>query len=167
VLSFTPKYYVKSTSPGQSNAWHEPYLMGMSKGQSAHDFTLLDRIAEKRRILAEGGSIIEFEPHDSKRLTAQIQELLDKSSKPKMHMQPDVTQPSLDAIKALDGRIYATVKGAELDTLEFYRQQGRKFGVTVSIINKADPEMLAAAKSQKDADHVLKSANSLISVTAL
>ncbi|ART61544.1 hypothetical protein CBP36_21110 (plasmid) [Acidovorax carolinensis] len=53
---------------------------------------------------------------------------------------------------------------SELETLEFYRAQGRKYGVAVSIINQADPKAVAAAKSRQEADHIMKSANSLISV---
>lgn len=75
------------------------------------------------------------------------------------------TTPTIEAVKALDGRIFAMLDASELDTLEFYEAQGRKYGVAVSIINKADPEAVAAAKSRQDADHIMKSANSLISVT--
>lgn len=74
------------------------------------------------------------------------------------------TIPSIEAIKALDGRIFAMLNTTELETLEFYRAQGRKYGVSVSIINKADPNAVAAAKSRQEADHIMKSANSLISV---
>ncbi|WP_236749971.1 hypothetical protein [Acidovorax carolinensis] len=72
--------------------------------------------------------------------------------------------PSIEAIKALDGRIFAMLNTSELETLEFYRAQGRKYGVAVSIINQADPKAVAAAKSRQEADHIMKSANSLISV---
>jgi hypothetical protein len=72
--------------------------------------------------------------------------------------------PTIEAIKALDGRIFAMLDTAEMEVLDFYRAQGRKFGVAVSIENKADPATLAAAKSQKQADAILKSANSRISV---
>ena len=73
--------------------------------------------------------------------------------------------PSIEAIKALDGRIFAMLNAFELETLEFYRAQGRKYGVAVSIINIADPKAVAAAISRQEADHIMKSANSLISVT--
>ncbi|MBU2434582.1 MAG: hypothetical protein KJ716_13205 [Gammaproteobacteria bacterium] len=49
--------------------------------------------------------------------------------------------------------------------LNFYRDQGRKWGVSVAIINEADPEKLAMARSRQQADQILKSANSRISVT--
>lgn len=74
--------------------------------------------------------------------------------------------PSIESVKALDGLIFAMLNDSELAILEFYRAQGRKYGVSVKIINKANPEMLAAARSRHETDHVLKSANSLVSVTA-
>lgn len=75
------------------------------------------------------------------------------------------TTPTIEAVKALDGRIFAMLDDSELQTLEFYRAQGRKFGVSIQIENKADPIAVAAAKSRQEAEHIMKSANSLISVT--
>lgn len=72
--------------------------------------------------------------------------------------------PTLDAVKALDGKIFAMLNDDELITFNFYRDCGRKFGVSVQIINKADPVVLAKAKTKQEADHILKSANSTISV---
>ena len=74
-------------------------------------------------------------------------------------------QLSIESTKALDGRIFAMLTPAELETLEFYRAQGRKFGVSVSIVNKADPVALVNAESRQEADSIMKSANSLISVS--
>ena len=74
-------------------------------------------------------------------------------------------QPSIEAIKALDGKIFAMLTPGEEVTLNFYRDQGRKFGVAVSIINEADPAELAKAPSRLQADQILKSANSRISVS--
>ena len=42
--------------------------------------------------------------------------------------------------------------------------EARKFGLKVSIINKADPVRLAAARSRQEANAILKSANSTVSV---
>lgn len=75
------------------------------------------------------------------------------------------TTPTIDAVKALDGRIFAMLDASELETLEFYLAQGRKYGVAVSIINKADPKAVAGAKSRQEADAIMKSVNSLVSVT--
>lgn len=41
---------------------------------------------------------------------------------------PSAMAPTIDAVKALDGRIFAMLDASELETLEFYRAQGRKFG---------------------------------------
>lgn len=76
-----------------------------------------------------------------------------------------VGQPSIDAIKALDGKIFAMLNYVELNTLNFYRERGRKFGVSVQIINKAEPVVLANAKSKQEEDHILMGANSTISVS--
>jgi len=73
--------------------------------------------------------------------------------------------PSIEAIKALDGKIFSMLTSEESKLLDFYRQQGRKFGVSIGIVNKADPELVASARSQAEADHIMKSANSTISVT--
>lgn len=73
--------------------------------------------------------------------------------------------PSIEAIKALNGRIFAMLSESELQTFECYRSQGRKLGVSVAIENKAHPTAVASAKSREEADAIMKSANSLISVT--
>jgi hypothetical protein len=72
--------------------------------------------------------------------------------------------PTIQAVKALDGRMVEKLSGSELETLQFYRAKGRRFGVAVSIINKAEPKAVAAAKSREDARNIMISANSLISV---
>lgn len=77
----------------------------------------------------------------------------------------DTEQPSIEAIKALDGRIFAMLTLEEAATLNFYRDRGRKYGVAVSIINEADPEELAKAPSRLQADEILKRSNSRVSVT--
>ena len=48
--------------------------------------------------------------------------------------------------------------------LDFYRQQGRKFGVSLMIKNEADPDKLQNARSKEQADEIMKSANSRVSV---
>lgn len=74
-------------------------------------------------------------------------------------------QPSIESVKALDGRIFATLTPAENAVLDFYRSRGRKFGVTIRIDNDADPEELARARSQEQADQILKRANNRVHVT--
>jgi len=73
--------------------------------------------------------------------------------------------PAIDDVKALDGKIFAMLTERENEVLNFYRDQGRKFGVSVSVMNEADPEALARARSKEEADAIMKSANSRISVT--
>lgn len=77
------------------------------------------------------------------------------------------THPSIEEVKALDGRIFAMLNPDEEAVLNFYRDQGRKFGVSVSIINEANPEELARASSKQQADQILKSANSRIHVVVV
>lgn len=72
---------------------------------------------------------------------------------------------NIAAVKLLDGRIFAMLTPKEEVLLNVYRQQGCKWGVSVSIVNEGDPVAYAAAKSRHEADHIMKSANSLISVT--
>lgn len=75
-----------------------------------------------------------------------------------------ITQPSIESLKALNGKIFAMLTPDEEATLNFYRYRGRKFGVVVTIINEANPMQLARAHSKDAVDQVLKSANSRISV---
>lgn len=75
------------------------------------------------------------------------------------------SQPGIDAIKALDGKLFAMLTPAEEIILNFYRDQGRKYGVTVTITNETDPDALANAKSKQEMDYILKSSNSVICVT--
>lgn len=73
--------------------------------------------------------------------------------------------PTIDEVKALDGKIFAMLSEREMDVLNFYRLRGRKYGVAVAVINEADQKQLARAGSQEQADQVLKSANSRVSIT--
>jgi len=75
--------------------------------------------------------------------------------------------PSIEAVKALDGKILAMLNSDEQATLDFYRAKGRKHGVSIQIESKADPIALASAKSEDEADAILKSANSIVRVNAL
>jgi hypothetical protein len=72
--------------------------------------------------------------------------------------------PTIDQIKALDGRIFAMLTPEEAAVLDFYRAQGRKYDVAISIFNEADPAELARARSEAEADAIMKRANSLVSV---
>ena len=75
-----------------------------------------------------------------------------------------MAQPTIEDILALDGRIFAMLTPGELETLDFYRAQGRKYGVSIKIIGEVDSDELKRAKSQKDADQILRRTNSRVSV---
>lgn len=79
--------------------------------------------------------------------------------------RPHWKRPTIEQVKALDGKIFALLTDSENAVLNFYRDRGRKFGVAVSIINEADPDELARASSREQADQILKRANSRVSVT--
>lgn len=72
--------------------------------------------------------------------------------------------PTIEQVQSLDGKVFALLSQDEQAVLNFYRDQGRKYGVAVSIINEADPEELKRATSREAADQILKSANSRVSV---
>jgi hypothetical protein len=72
--------------------------------------------------------------------------------------------PTIDEVKALDGKIFAMLSEREMVVLNYYRDQGRKFGVALSIVNEADPVELENARSKEQADQIMKSANSRVSV---
>lgn len=72
--------------------------------------------------------------------------------------------PTVEAVLALDGRIFAMLTSEENKALQFYRDQGRKYGVAVSIISKADTTELAEAASEERADEILRRSNSVISI---
>lgn len=73
--------------------------------------------------------------------------------------------PTIEQVKALDGKIFAMLTNSEQAVLNFYRDRGRKFGVAVSIISEADADELARASSREQADQILKRANSRVQVT--
>ncbi|HEP6430835.1 TPA: hypothetical protein VDB83_005161 [Burkholderia cenocepacia] len=75
-----------------------------------------------------------------------------------------MTIPSIEQAKALNGKILAMLSEDEQAVLDFYRLQGRKYGVEISIVNEADPEELARATSREQADQLLKRSNSRVSV---
>ncbi|CAJ6625523.1 Uncharacterised protein [Burkholderia pseudomallei] len=75
-----------------------------------------------------------------------------------------MTIPSIEQAKALNGKILAMLSEDEQAVLDFYRLQGRKYGVEISIVNEADPEELAHATSREQADQLLKRSNSRVSI---
>ena len=73
--------------------------------------------------------------------------------------------PTTEEVKALNGKIFAMLTDRENQVLDFFRKQGRKFGVSIRIGNEADPEVLAQAKNEQQADEIMKTANSRIHVS--
>lgn len=71
---------------------------------------------------------------------------------------------SLEAVKSLDGKIFSTLSQDEKALLDFFRDQGRKYGVSIWIINEANAEELSQARSRQQADQILRQANSRIKV---
>lgn len=55
---------------------------------------------------------------------------------------PTVVRPRIEAIKALDGKIFATLSADERQVFDFYRDRGRKYGVTVGLIQEGNPDEL-------------------------
>lgn len=71
--------------------------------------------------------------------------------------------PSLEVVKALDGRNFTMLSAEELAVLAFYRDQGRKYDVSVAILSDADPKELKCA-SRAQADEIMKRANSHVRI---
>ena len=72
--------------------------------------------------------------------------------------------PTTEEVKELDGKIFAMLTEREVHVLDFFRMYGRKHGISIQVENEADPDALALAKSEAQADEVLKSANSRVHV---
>lgn len=49
------------------------------------------------------------------------------------------SNPQIADVQGLDGRIASTLSPMETAVLNFYHAKGRKYGVSVTIINRADP----------------------------
>lgn len=75
--------------------------------------------------------------------------------------------PTLESVMALNDRIFAMLTPSEVEVLEFYRNQGGKFGVAVCIINQADVAELAKSTPKAAGDEVVRSANSIVSVQVI
>ena len=75
--------------------------------------------------------------------------------------------PSIDAIRALDGRVYAMLSPDEEATFDFYAAQGRKFevAVRVELAAEVNAQELAAASSWQEIARLLKASNSRVVVS--
>lgn len=72
---------------------------------------------------------------------------------------------SLEAVKALDGKIFAMLTDVEIEVLDFYRAQGRKYGISATVVPTDDIADEVAVVSRKNADDILKRSNSVVAVT--
>ncbi|WP_321935328.1 hypothetical protein [Paraburkholderia sp. J8-2] len=73
-------------------------------------------------------------------------------------------QPTIEQVRALNGRIFSMLTEEEKTVLTFFSERGRRFGVAISILNEADHDELARAPSRDHADEILTRANSRVSV---
>jgi hypothetical protein len=71
---------------------------------------------------------------------------------------------SLEAVKALDGKIFAMLTDDEMEVLNFYRAQGRKYGISATVEPTNEVADEVAAVSRQRADDLLKRTNSRVSV---
>ena len=74
--------------------------------------------------------------------------------------------PQTANVQTLDGRFISTLSLLEMAVLDFYHTHGRKYGVSVVIINQADATELAEARSATDTDTILRRADSRIAANA-
>lgn len=73
-------------------------------------------------------------------------------------------RPNIEAIMAIDGKIFAMLTKDELATLDFYRMQGRKYGVAVSISTEDVDAAELAQATRLEADQIIKRTNSRVHV---
>ncbi len=164
MLSFEPKYHQQITDGELVGSWVPIFPPAGAKT----DVFLVERIREGERIQVEGGSIVIIDPMGDSAMIERLHKIgerIGENTNLELTKSDVGTPPSIEEVKALDGRIFAMLNADEEAVLNFYRDQGRKFGVSVSIINEADPEELARASSRQQADQIMKRANSRIHVT--
>ncbi len=75
-----------------------------------------------------------------------------------------MTDPTIDQVRALNGRYLAMLSLSELDVFRFYRDRGRKYGVSITVTGNADAEKLAQAASPLQAEKILMRGHGKISV---
>lgn len=73
--------------------------------------------------------------------------------------------PTTDEIKALDGRLLATLTPEESRVLSVASIAGKSFGVAVALTSDSDPDVLAAARTPEEAGTIMKKADCRVSVT--
>jgi hypothetical protein len=75
-----------------------------------------------------------------------------------------MSNPTIEEVQALDGKIFAMLNAREAEVLEYFRARGRKYGVAVTISESGDFDELAAAKSKDQANQIMKRTNSRVMV---
>lgn len=79
-------------------------------------------------------------------------------------------EPTIDQVKALNGRIFAMLSEDELEVYKFFRDRGRKFGVAVLLIpdepySDEVAEDLARAATIQHTEEILRRRNTRVCVT--
>lgn len=70
----------------------------------------------------------------------------------------------INDIRALDGKIFAMLNQDERLLLDFFSEQGRKYGVSISIITPADIDDLANVTSKEQLEAIYMTVNCKVSV---
>jgi hypothetical protein len=73
--------------------------------------------------------------------------------------------PTIDEVKALDGKVEAMLTEREANVLHFFRMYSRKYGVSIQVKEESDPHALASATTEAQASEMLDSTNRRIHVT--
>lgn len=76
-----------------------------------------------------------------------------------------MSEYSVEEVKALDGKIFAMLTDHEKAVFDFYRKQGRKYGVSATVQPTADIAGEVAAASNIQADDILRRTNSRVLVS--
>jgi hypothetical protein len=119
-----------------------------------------------RRLNGEGATVALVEGNDVRAALCQaLVNVLGPVVEVPIYSRVGDTIPDLDAVRALDGRIFATLSPDEYAVLNFYRTRGRKFGVNVTITGDVDASALAAAGSPLQADEILRRGSSRVNVS--
>lgn len=79
-------------------------------------------------------------------------------------METKIEQPTIDDIKALDGKDMAMLNEKQKAVYDFYFLQGRKFDVSLQVFSEAPKEELCAAKSKRQYEEIVRQYPNTISV---
>jgi hypothetical protein len=74
------------------------------------------------------------------------------------------TLPELADILALHGRSFALLTVEERVVFDFFAARGRKYGVRLAVLKRTNAEKLLGARSQEEADELLRRADGVIEV---